>query len=294
MFSPNAHGVGAINGSSASAPTPLALGLNVETSHSWPREVSLRRKAEVDLRGSTHERLRMPDRFFAPSCPESGTLTLDGPEAHHLMHVLRIAAGEAVEVFDGRGLVASAEVVAVRKRHVELRIVAARREASPAREVILGTAVPKGDRFDWLTEKATELGVTKIVPLVTARSSVDPRDGKLDKLRQTVITACKQCGRNHLLEVSPVTAWADFVRHEFSNRAAFIAHLTTDASPLSVSVSIYNQQPSIVFAIGPEGGFTNEEVALAVAAGAKPIRLGPLVLRIETAAIALATLTLVR
>ena len=162
----------------------------------------------------------MPDRFFAPSFPESGTLTLDGPEAHHLMHVLRITAGEKVEVFDGRGLVVSAEVVTIRKRDVELRIVAARREACPAREVILGTAVPKGDRFDWLIEKATELGVTRIVPLITSRSSVDPRDSKLDKLRQTVITACKQCGRNHLLELSPVTAWADFVRREFPNRSA--------------------------------------------------------------------------
>ena len=236
----------------------------------------------------------MPDRFFAPSFRESGSLTLDGPEAHHLMHVLRIAAGEAVEVFDGRGLVASAEVVAVRKRDVELRIVAARREAPPAREVILGTAVPKGDRFDWLIEKATELGVTRIVPLVTSRSSVDPRDSKLDKLRQAVITACKQCGRNHLLEVSPVTAWADFVRNEFPNRAAFIAHLSSDARPLSLGVSTLDHQPSTVFAIGPEGGFTNEEVALALVAGAKPISLGPLVLRIETAAIAIAALTVAR
>ena len=236
----------------------------------------------------------MPDRFFAPSFPESGTLTLDGPEAHHLMHVLRITAGEKVEVFDGRGLVVSAEVVTIRKRDVELRIVAARREAYPAREVILGTAVPKGDRFDWLIEKATELGVTRIVPLITSRSSVDPRDSKLDKLRQTVITACKQCGRNHLLEISPVTAWADFVRHEFSNRAAFIAHLTSDASPLSLGGPMLDQQPSTVFAIGPEGGFTEEEVELAVAAGAKPISLGPLVLRIETAAIAIAALAAVR
>ena len=180
----------------------------------------------------------MPDRFFAPSFLESGTLTLDGPEAHHLMHVLRIAAGEVVEVFDGRGLVASAEVLAVRKRDVELRVVAARREAPPTREVILGTAVPKGDRFDWLIEKATELGVTRIVPLVTARSSVDPRESKLDKLRQTVITSCKQCGRNHLLEVSPVTAWADFVRNEFPKRAAFIAHLTSDARPPRSSITV--------------------------------------------------------
>ena len=236
----------------------------------------------------------MPDRFFAPSCSESGTLTLDGPEAHHLMHVLRIAPGEQVEVFDGRGLVVSAEVVALRKRDVELRVMAARREPSPTREVILGTAVPKGDRFDWLIEKATELGVTRLVPLVTSRSSVDPRDSKLDKLRQTVIAACKQCGRNHLLEISPVTAWADFVRSELPHRAAFIAHPSSDASPLSPGLLTLGHQSSTVFAIGPEGGFTDEEVALAVASGAKPVSLGQLVLRIETAAIAVAALAAAR
>ncbi|MEK6260562.1 MAG: RsmE family RNA methyltransferase, partial [Planctomycetota bacterium] len=194
----------------------------------------------------------MPDRFFAPNCPETGSVSLDGPEAHHLMHVLRISAGQRIEVFDGHGLVATAEVVAVRKRDVELRIVTSRQEIPPSREVILGTAVPKGDRFDWLIEKATELGVTRIVPLITSRSSVDPRDSKLDKLRQTVITACKQCGRNHLLELSPVTPWADFVRNEFPNRAVFIAHPSSDTSPLSFDGSTLDPQPSTVFAIGPE------------------------------------------
>ncbi len=236
----------------------------------------------------------MPDRFFSAGCPESGALTLGGSEAHHLMHVLRMGPGELVEVFDGRGLVASAQVVAVRKRDVELRVVAARREVPPAREVILGTAVPKGDRFDWLIEKGTELGVTRVVPIVTARSSVDPRGGKLDKLRQTVIAACKQCGRNHLLELSPVTSWAEFVREEFPNRAAFLAHPSSDARPLSAGVSTFDQHTSTVFAIGPEGGFTDDEVALAVAAGAMPVSLGPLILRIETAAIALAALAAAR
>lgn len=210
------------------------------------------------------------------------------------MHVLRIAAGEVVELFDGQGLVVTAKVVAVRKRDVELNVVTARRDAIPAREVILATAVPKGDRFDWLIEKATELGVTRIVPLVTARSSVDPREAKLDKLRQTVIAACKQCGRNHLLELSAVTAWSDFVQNEFSNRAAFIAHPSLDSTDLTLELTGFSEQHSLLFAIGPEGGFTDEEVALAIRCGAKSLRLGSLVLRIETAAITLAALAMQR
>ena len=236
----------------------------------------------------------MSDRFHLSPLPESGPCLLEGAEAHHLMHVLRIAVGEVVELFDGQGAVVTAKVVAVRKRDVELHAVAARREAVPAREVILATAVPKGDRFDWLVEKATELGVTRIVPLVTARSSVDPREGKLDKLRQTIIAACKQCGRNHLLKLSAVTAWSDFVKHELPNRAAFIAHPVSDPAGLAPEFIDFSQPPSLLFAIGPEGGFTDEEVAMAMSCGAKALRLGSLVLRIETAAIALAALALQR
>jgi 16S rRNA (uracil1498-N3)-methyltransferase len=191
----------------------------------------------------------MTSRFFCPSLTECGSVVLDGTEAHHLMHVLRAKPGEIVELFDGAGLVAVAQIASVRRRDVELTILAARREARPAREVILGTAVPKGDRFDWLVEKATELGVTRLVPLVTERSSVDPRDSKLEKLRQTVIAACKQAGRNHLLELSPVTSWSDFVRAEMPHRESFVAHPTSEALPLGTAVG--TEHSARLGAIGP-------------------------------------------
>ena len=134
-------------------------------------------------------------------------------------------------------------------------------------------------------EKSTELGVTRLIPLVTVRSVVDPRDSKLDKLRQTVIAACKQSRRNHLLELSPVMSWADFVKQEVPGRSSFIAHPGTGAVPLPALTS---ESAAVLFAIGPEGGFTDEEVALAVAAGATAVSLGPRVLRIETAVVAVA------
>lgn len=221
--------------------------------------------------------------------PEAGTAILEGLEAHHLMHVMRASPGDIVEVFNGAGLVASAQIEAVRKRDAELRILGAHRESPPARQVILGTAVPKGDRFDWLIEKATELGVTRIVPLVTARSVVDPRDSKLDKMRQTVIAACKQCGRNTLLDLSPVTSWADFVRANLSTGAGFVAHPGPDAIP--ITSQLVGGLTNIVFGIGPEGGFKDDEVAMAIEHGARAISLGPLILRIETAALVLAALS---
>ena len=230
----------------------------------------------------------MPHRFYMADLQDAGTVTLEGLEAHHLMHVLRASPGDIVEIFNGAGLVASAQIEAIRKRDAQLRVLGAHREGQPTRQIVLATAVPKGDRFDWLIEKSTELGVTRIIPLVTARSVVDPRDSKLDKLRQTVIAACKQCGRNSLLELSPVTSWSDFVRDELAIHGGYIAHPGSGAVP--IAASLLSGIATVVLAVGPEGGFKDEEVAAAIECGARPISLGPLILRIETAGIALAAL----
>ena len=227
----------------------------------------------------------MPNRFYLANLPESGAAVLEDLEAHHLIHVLRASPGDIVELFNGTGLVASAQITSLHNRDAQLQILGSHREDPSPRQIIVATAVPKGDRFDWLIEKATELGVTRIIPLRTARSVVDPRVSKLEKLRQTVSAACKQSGRNHLLELESTTTWSDFVNRELGQSASYIAHPgPTTRSPSS----LWDGKSSIVFAIGPEGGFTDEEVELAVGRGAKPISLGPRILRIETAALALA------
>ena len=234
----------------------------------------------------------MPHRFYLANLPDSGSAVLEGIEAHHLLHVLRASPGDIVELFNGAGLVAKAEVVKAGRRDIDLRVLESHREDSPSRNVVIGTAVPKGDRFDWLIEKATELGVTRIVPLTTERSVVDPRDSKLDKLRQTVIAACKQSGRNHLLELAPVTSWTNFVQQTLNKSHSFIAH-PGPGTPV-MSGALLGDHSQIAFAIGPEGGFTDSEVALAIEHKVTPISLGPLILRIETAAIALAACAAMR
>lgn len=232
----------------------------------------------------------MPHRFYLPELLETGTVVLESIEAHHLVHVLRAKVGDHVELFDGAGLVAAAEISAIRKRDAQLQVLQSYRVPAPARQVILGTAVPKGDRFDWLIEKATELGATKLIPLVTARSVVDPRDSKLDKLRQTVIAAAKQSGRNHLLELSPVVAWSDFCHDQFPGNSSFVAHPAADAIPFHAS--LMDRARSVVFAVGPEGGLTDAEVAMAAEQSARAIRLGENILRIETAGVALVSCAL--
>lgn len=231
----------------------------------------------------------MSPRFYVPNLSDADRVDLDGPEAHHLLHVLRLSIGETITLFDGLGNEAVAEIVGRTKRAAQLRILSRFVTPDTTLPLILATAVPKGERFRWLVEKATELGVRRLVPLETARSTVDPRESKLDKLRQTVIAACKQSGRSRLMEIAPVTDWRAFLESECQNRRAFIAHPTS--KPVDFS-RFRNDDPTIltVVAIGPEGGFTEEEIENAQRRGMQPLSLGPRLLRIETAAIALAAL----
>jgi 16S rRNA (uracil1498-N3)-methyltransferase len=231
-----------------------------------------------------------PPRFYCPSLVSTGVSELADAEAHHLAHVLRLAVGEPVELFNGKGLIGKAIVQQIRKRVVTCEVGAVTQEPRPTPEITLGTAVPKGDRFDWLIEKATELGVSRLVPLNTTRSTVDPRDSKLDRLRQTVIAACKQSRRAHLMELTPATSWPQFLE-QAENHPLIVAH--PQSLPVCPPESGFFSAGKLFLAVGPEGGFTDEEVAAATARGGRVMPLGEHVLRIETAALTLATWCLV-
>jgi 16S rRNA (uracil1498-N3)-methyltransferase len=226
-------------------------------------------------------------RFYLPEFPDVGSAVLTGPEAHHLAHVLRISAGAAVELFDGLGRSAAADVIRVNKRDVVLHIHESHFTHATIPELTLAVAPPKGERFDWLIEKSVELGVRRLIPLITTRSVVDPREGKLDRLRQAVIAACKQCRRNHLMVIETPTRWDEFLEGLDSADPCWIAH--PGGTPLAELVSHVETRP-IVAAIGPEGGFTENEVAQALQRGVRPASLGDLILRVETAAVAVAAL----
>lgn len=227
----------------------------------------------------------MEKRFYCENLSDAGTVRLDGPEAHHLAKVMRLPAGETVELFDGAGLVVTAEIITVGKRDVSLTIRHAERFPPPVTRLVLAAAVPKGDRFDWLVEKATELGVTELIPLRTARGVVDPRDSKLDRLRQGVIEACKQARRAWKMELSPVT---DFTTLLGQPGPLIVADPTGE--PVTDLGRTLPQAPAVTLAVGPEGGWTEPEIAAARAAGAVVISLGDNILRVETAAMVLATL----
>ena len=230
----------------------------------------------------------MAERFYVNCELKPGPVLVQGAEAHHLAVVCRLRPGDAVCLFNGDGHQYPARIEEITRREVALEVFAVE---SPARELPfhlhVAAPLPRGDRAQFLLEKLTELGVTSFTPLRTARSVVHPRETKLDKLQRYVIEASKQCGRNVLLEVQSMVEWPAFCAAAELPPRRVVAHPGADGTR-----SMAENEPGYdtVVAVGPEGGFTEDEVALARAAGWRLLDLGPRILRVETAAIALAVL----
>jgi 16S rRNA (uracil1498-N3)-methyltransferase len=228
--------------------------------------------------------LPMADRYFVDEPISADHATLTGQEAHHLIHVMRAAPGTTVTLFDGHGDEFAATIERVGRSDVALSITS---RQSVNRELpfqlTLGVAIPKGDRQKWLVEKAVELGVTRIVPLRTQRGVAQPVEQALVRLRKSVIEASKQCGRNRLLQIDEPQSWPDFVASTASCR--LLAHPGTGKHLRSI---LTEHTGDVCVAVGPEGGFADDEVDMAIAAGWHAVELGPRILRIETAALLLA------
>jgi 16S rRNA (uracil1498-N3)-methyltransferase len=222
------------------------------------------------------------DRFFFDGPLGPGDVTLEGPEAHHLVAVRRFAAGDPMTLFNGDGHEYPALVAEVGKKWVTVQVTGV---LTPDRELgfplHIASALPKGDRGDFLIEKLTELGTTDFTPLLTDRGVVKADESKAEKLRRAVIEASKQCGRNVLMRVHAPARWADWCPRQ--NGVRLIAH--PGGAPRAVASGT-----GVTVAIGPEGGFTESEVGLAVANGWERLSLGPRILRVETAALAAAVI----
>lgn len=231
----------------------------------------------------------MAERFYVNSPLAPGPVLLEGAEAHHLATVCRFRPGDAVCLFNGDGAEYLATIQSVSKRQVSLDIatvVAANRELPFPLEV--AAPLPKGDRASFLIEKLTETGVTRFVPLRTHRSVVHPHDRKLEKLERVVIEACKQCGRNVLMEVRSLTDWSAYCQSPELPKLRYLGH---PAGPVQTAENRFDAAHTVAhgvaWAVGPEGGFTDDEVTMAREADWRVIDLGPRILRVETAALVL-------
>lgn len=224
----------------------------------------------------------MADRYFSEEPLAGESATLRGNEAHHLLHVMRARVGTEIIVFDGRGGEWWAEVAKLGRTEVELTLKKHRQiERELAVEFTLALPLPKGDRQRWLVEKAVELGISRLVPLTTARSTASAAELPA-KLLRYVIEASKQCGRNRLLEIAKPQAWDEFV-----SQGLELNRLVAHPGGLAVGEIQRSEHPATVLAVGPEGGLTDEEIQLAGQNDWQIVGLGERILRIETAALAL-------
>ena len=234
--------------------------------------------------------LSMSERFFVETPINGNSAKLLGPEAHHLAHVMRAKVGEQVMLFDGSNAEFKATVRAIGRSEVELAVME-RIEVDRELKIRLTLAVglPKGDRQRWLVEKAVELGVAGLVPLITVRGVAAPSNGALERSRRRVIEASKQCGRNRLMEIGEPQPWEAFAASAPKSSMRFLAHPGGEPVRHALSRMPGNEDsPRVFVAVGPEGGFTDAEVQTGIAAGFKAIDLGLRILRVETAAIAIA------
>lgn len=230
----------------------------------------------------------MADRFYHPGPLITGLVSLEADEAHHIAHVLRRQAGDEVVLFNGDGAEYVGRLETVGKGRVEVNVLERRpadREAG--RQMTIACPLPKGDRGQFLIEKLAELGVARYVPLRTRRSVVHAGEGKADKLRRYVIEASKQCGRNVLMQLDATTSWADLAQRPDLPPARWLAHPTGEAT-----AALATSDGTCLVAIGPEGGWTDDEVSLGVHHEWRVVSLGKSILRVETAAVAAASVCL--
>jgi len=228
----------------------------------------------------------MSERFYTNWPLQPGPFEMTGPEARHLTTVCRFRAGDELCLFNGDGKEYPARLLETSKKSVLLEVI---QVAGPQRELgfvlEIAAPIPKGDRTQFLLEKLTELGVTSFVPLLTKRSIIQPREGKMEKLERYVVEASKQCGRNVLMTIKEPIAWGDYCEQGSLDEMRILAHPFETVSPMDKKGKDFS---NIRCAVGAEGGFTEDEVTLGINQGWQIKSLGPRIMRIETAAVFLA------
>ena len=231
-------------------------------------------------------------RCYAPgaSLQAGATLSIEGKEAKHALKVMRLRVGEECEVFDGCGQAAVGRIVATAGSScLTLAGLRPLPPLPPVAGITLALAIPKGSNMDLIVQKAVEMGVQRIIPLITERTIVrlDAREAaaKTTKWSRTVLEACKQCGVNSLPLVEQPQSYAAFLQRtdlpELKIQCAIVPHARPLRELLEAARS--SGQGSCVLLIGPEGDFSPAEYAAGESAGYAPASLGPIILRVETA-----------
>ncbi|MBA1273660.1 16S rRNA (uracil(1498)-N(3))-methyltransferase [Stutzerimonas azotifigens] len=220
-------------------------------------------------------------RFFIDAPLTLGQHELPEAQAHYIGRVLRLSAGHAVQLFDGSGIEYVGQLTEVGKKRVSVELTESQPGLleSPLR-VHLGQGLSRGERMDWAIQKATELGVSEITPLLSERCEVRLNDDRADKRlqhwRQIAISACEQCGRSVLPQIQAPVSLEDWLQRTEADLKLLL-------HPVAEPLGSHARPSTLALLIGPEGGITDGEIERARACGFQPARLGPRVLRTETA-----------
>ena len=231
---------------------------------------------------------RAPRLFCPGEIPAGGLLELPEAAAHHAVRVLRLAPGDNVRLFNGEGAEWDSQIAGVRKTGVSVRVGARHeRDVEAKLRVVLAQGISARERMDFTVQKAVELGVAGIQPIETRRSVVRLREERasrrVDHWRNLAAAACEQCGRNRVPLVHPIESLPDWLGGLPRDAAQARLLLTPGAA---LRLRDLPAPRSVVLLAGPEGGLAQEERELAELCGFQAVRLGPRILRTETAALA--------
>tara|TARA_B100000900_G_scaffold414278_1_gene440502 strand:- start:793 stop:1521 length:729 start_codon:yes stop_codon:yes gene_type:complete len=229
------------------------------------------------------------DRFFLLPDQWDENPTLRGGEAHHCFRVMRKQVGDNIVIFDGNGKEANATIRAISKNEACLEIIDTRRFSALLPQLEVAVAIPKGKSFDFILQKAAEMGVNRIQPLVSDQGNVRFKDCeallKRDKWQRTLLEACKQCGQNHLPEVRVPALLNHYLEKIESGGIRIVGALTSETKTLKKLLERHESPERVVLMVGPEGDFSAGEYKRIFESGFAPVGLGELVLRTETAVI---------
>lgn len=230
----------------------------------------------------------MPRFFQSSEKAENGVFEIFGEDAKHISFSLRMRTGEHLTICDGAGTDHECEIIFMDGQCVRLSVLSSHpTETEPPVAIRLYQSVPKGDKFEYIVQKAVELGVSEIVPVFSSRCIVKPdpksEEKKLARLSKIALEAAKQCGRGRIPKILPYMTYAEAVKSCGEN--AFICYENEKSYSLKQYLQEFSEKDakSISFFVGPEGGYAGEEILLAANHGIPAVELGPRILRCETA-----------
>ncbi len=229
------------------------------------------------------------NRFYIEQISGDKAVITDADQVHHIRDVLRLKAGDTIVVFDSAGKEYQATIDSVSRKQVELNLTPLKARKSSTVRLAVACAIPKAGRMDDIIDHLTQLGVERIIPMLTDRVVVKPdlvvREARLSRWQKIAQSSAQQCQRSNVPAISPVTDVKDIVKSARDFDLKLIPHLS-DERTLIKDILTKSRPKNIIVLIGPEGDFTPEEVSLALNNGFISVSLGDTVLRVATAAIA--------